>query len=126
MLKLTTIFFVLSLAVLAMVHAISIHFYLYWKFIWIDIPIHFFGGAVVALGVFTAKDFIRTIPDRFLYVVPVMAAVIIVALLWELFEIAIGIPITEPGYALDTMIDLVVGALGGFIGFLVGHSIRKL
>ena len=126
MLKLTTIFFVLAFAMLAMIHAVSIHFFLYWKFLWLDIPIHFFGGAVVALGMFTAQDFIRSIPDRFLYVVPVMAGVIIVALLWELFEIAIGIPTTEPGYALDTIIDLCVGIVGGFVGFLVGHSIRKL
>jgi hypothetical protein len=126
MLKLTTIFFVLSFAMLAMIHAVSIHFYLYWKFQWLDIPIHFFGGAVVALGIFTAKDFIRAIPDRFLYVVPVMAGVVIVALLWELFEIVIGIPTTEPGFLNDMIIDLIVGVIGGFVGFLVGHSIRKL
>ncbi len=89
-------------------------------------PVHFFGGAVVALGVFTLGDFIKEFPERFLYVVPVMSAVIIVALLWELFEISIGIPAQEPGFAMDSLSDIIFGVIGGFAGFLVGHAIRRL
>lgn len=126
MLKLTTVFFVLCLGMLAGIHILSLHFFLYWKFLWLDIPVHFFGGAIVALGLFTIGDFIREFPPRLLYVIPVMSGVIIIALAWELFEIFIGIPTNTPGYALDTIIDLVVGITGGFVGFLIGHSIRKL
>lgn len=126
MLKLTTIFFVLALGVLAIIHALSLHFFLYWKFPLLDIFVHFFGGAIVALGIFTVCDFIREIPQRFLYVVPVMSGVIIVVLLWELFELLIGVPAHMEGFITDTIIDVVVGIVGGFVGFLVGHSIRKL
>ncbi len=126
MLQLTTIFFVISLGLLALLHYLALEFFLYWRFIWIDLVMHFFGGAVVALGCFTLKDFIRGIPVRFLYVVPVISAVLIVSLLWEIFEIYIGVPVLEPGFGRDAIFDILSALLGGFVGFVVGHSIRKL
>lgn len=126
MLKVTTVFFVLTLSVLAVLHYVALEFSLYWRFAWFDIFMHFFGGAVVALGFFTLKDFIHSIPDRLQYFVPIISGVIVAALSWELFEIMIGIPAWVPGYGFDTVIDLIMGTLGGFAGFIVGHSIRKL
>jgi len=126
MLKLTTVFFVITLAVLALLHYVALEFALYWRFAWFDIFMHFFGGAVVALGFFTLKDFINDIPDRLQYFWPIISGVIVVALSWELFEIVIGTPSIEPGYMLDTTIDLLMGTVGGFVGFVVGHTIRKL
>jgi len=126
MLKLTTVFFVITLAVLAMLHYVALEFALYWRFWWFDILMHFFGGAVVALGLFTLKDFNNDIPDRLQYFWPIISGVIVVALSWELFEIVIGTPAIESGYLLDTTIDLLMGAVGGFVGFVVGHTIRKL
>lgn len=88
---------------------------------------HFFGGAVVALGFFTLKDFIRDIPDRLQYFVPIISGVIVIALSWELFEIIVGTPVvTEAGYGWDLILDLIMGTIGGFVGFIVGHNIRKL
>lgn len=126
MLKLTTVLFVLSLAVLAVLHNLALAFSLYWRFGWFDIFMHFFGGAVVALGLFTLKDFIKDIPDRLQYFIPVISGVIVVILSWELFEILIGVPVWEPGYGIDTIVDLVMGVLGGFVGFVIGYQIRKL
>lgn len=127
MLKLTTVFFLLSLSVLAVLHKISLDFSLYWRWEWLDIFMHFFGGAVVALGFFTLKDFIRDIPDRLQYFVPIISGVIVIALSWELFEIIVGTPVvTEAGYGWDLILDLIMGTIGGFVGFIVGHNIRKL
>lgn len=127
MLKLTTVFFLISFAVLAVLHRLAFAFALYWHFDWFDIVMHFFGGAIAALGFFTIRDFMPRTPERFEYVVPVMSGVIIVVLLWELFEIFIvGIPLDTPGIELDTAIDVVVGIIGGFVGFIVGHSLRRL
>jgi F0F1-type ATP synthase membrane subunit a len=127
MLKLTTVFFVLTLGVMAVLHWLALSFYLYWRWEWVDIAMHGFGGAVVALGLFTIRDFVRSVPERFEYVGPIMAGVLIVVLLWELFEIfVVQIPLDVPGLVLDTSIDIVMGALGGFVGFLVGHSLRRL
>lgn len=88
---------------------------------------HFFGGAVAAIGLFTIRDFVRGIPERFEYVGPIMAGVVIIALVWELFEFfVVGIPLVMPAIAYDTAIDIVMGIVGGFVGFLVGHNLRHL
>jgi len=127
MLKLTTVFFLLTLGVLAVLHRLALGFYLYWRWEWFDILMHFFGGAVAALGLFTIRDFLHRIPERFEYVVPVMSGVIVTTLLWDIFEIfVVGIPLETPGLALDTGIDVAMGTIGGFVGFLVGHSLRRL
>ncbi|HMA78464.1 MAG TPA: hypothetical protein VKP88_05050 [Candidatus Paceibacterota bacterium] len=126
MLKVTTVFFVLSLFVLAVLHQLALRFFLYWRWEWIDIGMHFFGGAVVALGVFTARDFIRRIPERFEFVVPVMSAVVVVVLAWEILELQLGIAQIADNFVLDTVLDVTVGIIGGFVGFLLGHSLRKI
>ena len=127
MLKLTTVFFVITLSVMATLHWLSLSFFLYWRWEWVDIVMHLFGGAVAALGLFTIRDFVRSIPERFEYVGPIMAGVIIVILLWELFEFfVVGIPLNAPGIVFDTVLDIAMGMVGGFVGFLVGHNLRHL
>jgi hypothetical protein len=126
MLKVTTVFFVLSLMVLAVLHQLALRFFLYWRWEWVDIGMHFFGGAVVALGIFTARDFMRRIPERLEYVVPVMSGVIVVVLLWEIVELQLDIATMGANFVLDTTLDIGFGIAGGFVGFLLGHSLRKL
>lgn len=126
MLKLTTVFFLISLSILAVLHKLALSFFLYWRWEWFDIVMHCFGGAVAALGLFTIRDFIRTVPERLEYVVPIMSGVIIITLLWEIFELFIGVPISSQQYVVDTIVDITFGIIGGFIGFLVAHSLRHL
>ena len=86
---------------------------------------HVLGGAVVALGVLTLYDFRVPIPKRWANLVPVVLMVIVVALLWEWYEILIGIPI-EDDYEVDTIIDLIAGTVGGIIGYFVGSRLQGL
>ncbi|MFT5849727.1 MAG: hypothetical protein ACI9H6_000542 [Patiriisocius sp.] len=125
MLKLPTVFFLISFLILAVIHIIALQLSLYWAFSWFDIPMHFFGGAVVALGIFTLNDLRIVVPDRWLYTIPVVLLVILVAMVWEVYELLIGIPI-EANYVVDTVVDLVLGALGGLVGYSIGTSIKKL
>lgn len=112
--------FLTSLATLAIIHNLAITFYLYWLYLWIDIPIHMLGGAVVTFGVWLLPVFRVSIPERFMGLVPTLVVVFAVGILWELFEIGIGIPILEKeGYVLDTCIDLVMDLIGGYIGFAI-------
>ena len=56
------------------------------------------------------------------------SSIIIVSVSWEIFEIIIGIPIEE-NYVKDVIIDLVMGALGAFIGlvyYMKIHLINKV
>ena len=126
MLQLTTIFFLIAASVLAVLHNVALYLFLYWRFWWFDIPMHGLGGAVVALGLFTAYDFRLFKNKSFLKVHYVLAFVIFIALLWEVYEILIGVPIEREGFVLDTITDLLMGFLGGYVGYIVGNSIRKL
>ena len=55
----------------------------------------------------------------------VLGLVLLVAVSWEVFELSIGYPIDDQ-YALDTALDLIMGLTGGYIGYIVGNSLRSL
>jgi hypothetical protein len=114
MLQLTTIFFLISFSMLAVIHVIAIELYLYWHFFWFDIFMHLFGGAVVALGLHTLAD-LRIIKRALLTTATVLFGVFVVASIWEAFEITAGVPI-ESDFVLDTVSDLLVGLCGAYIG----------
>jgi hypothetical protein len=124
MLQLTTIFFLITFFVLALLHNIAIKLYLYWQISWFDIPMHAFGGAVVALGIFTLRD-LGIIPNKFIKLIPVICGVMLVALVWEMFELMVGFP-RLADYYIDTITDLSMGALGAIVGYYVGNSLRNL
>lgn len=125
MLQLTTIIFLISFSLLAVLHIIALELFLYWRYVWFDLPMHMLGGAVVALGIFTLYDLRLRIPRSFLTPRKVLACVFLVACMWEVFEVLIGIPIDET-YVLDTTFDLVMGLFGGYMGFIVANNIRNL
>ena len=88
---------------------------------------HALGGIVAALAFISLYDFRFPLPKRWFALIPVIAFVLIIALGWELYEILIGVPILEDAnYELDTIIDLIMGALGGAIGYYIGTQIKKL
>jgi uncharacterized membrane protein YjjP (DUF1212 family) len=124
-LQITTIFFLLALAILAGAHFLALTFFLYWKLWWFDVVMHFFGGITVTLGFFTLKDIVRQIPERFLYAIPMMAGALFVILAWEIFEYQFGL-FKADGYVFDTVTDIVLGTMGAFLGFLLGHKLREL
>lgn len=125
MLKLPTILFLISFLLLAVIHIVALNLFLYWRFSWFDIPVHFFGGAIVALGIFTLNDLRIYVTDRHISLVPVLVLVFMVALSWEAYELFIGVPI-EDNYVIDTITDLCMGLIGGLVGYSVATSINKL
>ena len=125
MLKLPTIFFLITLSVLAVLHIVALKLFLYWRFPWFDIPMHLFGGAVVALGIFTLHDLLRSFPARLTYLIPVLLFTIMIALAWEVFQLQIGKPIDDD-YVLDTIIDVLLGATGSVIGYYIATQLQRL
>lgn len=125
MLKLPTIFFLISFSLLAVLHIVALELFLYWRFWWFDIPMHFFGGSVVSLGLFTLRDLRLLVPERWIKILPIVLATLAIALSWEVFEIYIGVPI-EANYVVDTLTDLSMGILGAVVGYSIGISVRKL
>lgn len=124
MLQLTTIIFLIAFSLLAVVHNLALHFALYWYFWWFDIPMHLFGGVVLSLGFFTLRD-LHLFQNRYLTFLKTLSLVLCIALIWELFEHVIGVPI-EADFVLDTLTDIALGLLGGAFGYILGNSLRNL
>lgn len=124
MLQLTTIIFLISFSLLATIHLVALQFSLYWHFLWFDIPMHVFGGAIVALGFFTLRD-LKLFPNKHLTFGTVFFLVLTVALVWEAFDFFAGIPIYDD-YLTDTLTDIAMGLLGGSMGYVIGNSLRRL
>jgi hypothetical protein len=124
MLQLTTIVFLVAFSVLAVVHTLATELYLYWHIFWLDIPMHFFGGAIVILGFYTLRD-LGIFPNTALRLVPLLLLVLLVALVWEGYEYFIGLPIFGE-YVLDTISDIILGLCGGVLGYVIGKKLREL
>lgn len=121
----TTIFFLIAGSVLAVTHSIALELYLYWRYLWFDIPMHVLGGAVVALGIYVVDDLRLPFTKSLLRPVPALSFVFAIALLWEGYEVLIGIPL-DSTYIPDTILDICMGLLGGWLGFLVGKQVRDI
>jgi glycopeptide antibiotics resistance protein len=122
MIKSTTVIFLLAALSLMMAHLLALEFFLYWRYLWLDMPIHVLGGMVAALGYLSARDFLPSLPPRYFSLWMTLAFVLAVAVTWEIFEVRIGIIFEEVDYVLDTIIDLCLGLCGGAIGYLARPS----
>lgn len=102
------------LALIAILHASAIEFYLYWTYSWFDTMMHFLGGLFVGLAslwLFFVSGYIHV--ERHIRNVALLAScsIILIGVSWEVFEVLAGIPI-EDNYVLDTATDLTMDALG--------------
>ena len=105
------------LITIALVHTVAIEFFLYWKYPWLDVPMHFLGGVACAFFFSILPFFGIRVNERYSTVRWYLAFTLCVGAAWELFEVVAGISLSEPGFMLDTAIDLSMDVLGAFIGF---------
>ncbi len=110
------LFFIPALALLGGLHVFFMEFYLYWMYRWLDVPMHLLGGAVVALGYCTV---IRDSRNALLWA---LSIVLLVSIVWEVYEAATGMTFTTSAPIADTALDLVVSVLGGALGY---HLVRR-
>lgn len=120
-------FFISALLVLAVVHIVAIELYLYWKFLWLDIPMHILGGVCVALA-WSLLPLLRIrISARMQTLMWCLTAVFMVGVAWECFEYGAGISLVrEENFIFDTIIDLVMDLTGGIIGYGVAKITASL
>lgn len=124
--KTVTLLFFLSALVLSVSHSLSLSLHLYWRYLWLDIPMHALGGIAAALGFLALRDFFPGLPLACARPLPVFAFVLLIAVAWEVFEVMIGVSLQEPHYAGDTALDLLMGLGGGGLGYLVGRRVSQL
>lgn len=118
--------FLTAASILAVAHYIAVTYSLYFLVSWFDIPMHMLGGAVVVLFLFNTQWLRITLPNRWHRITPMLLCVLIVGLVWELFEIAIGIPLIEPDFEIDMWGDLLNDLIGGAIGWFVARRVSML
>lgn len=112
--------FLLSFATLAVCHYLLLTFALYWRMPWFDLPMHLFGGAIVALGWFALGDSGFGSLKRFRTLRTTLLFVIVVAVTWEIYEYVLLFEYFTANYPLDTAIDMILGVLGGIVGYVLG------
>ncbi len=122
---LLTLFFS-SLTTLAATHITALTFFLYWKYLWLDMPVHILGGITVILGVSILPFFGITVPKRYKTLFASIILVFSIGILWELFEVYAGVPTAREGFLFDTCIDLLMDILGGVLGYGIVKSITTL
>jgi len=108
----------------AILHALAEYFSLYWHWPWLDIPMHLYGGALLA-GMIATLLQMRVLPywlDRPMFL---SSGVAVVLLLWELFGIYRygGL---KPDFFVDSVLDLVMGVLGFVAGWRLVVLIKKI
>ncbi|MEO6536755.1 MAG: hypothetical protein ABIT47_03590 [Candidatus Paceibacterota bacterium] len=101
-------------ALLLTMHLYALSTYFYWHHRWFDIPMHILGG--VAIGSFLLAFF--NTQRTFFY----FACMLIVTVVWEIFEYYAGISRGQPDYWFDTIKDIVDGMIGASITFLIAKK----
>ena len=117
MFRLTT-WFLLFGTLLAVMHATAIALYLYAYYWWFDIVMHFLGGMVVLLALGTLADLGRVASRRVTAPAIAFGTLVFIMVAWEVFEYVVRVSRAD-NFALDTTIDLIVGFLGGVLGWLI-------
>ena len=117
-----TLFYILRFPILVFVVNVVLDWGgIYVAFPWIDMPMHFAGGASIGLAgvsflVFLQKQGIVVSLPFFLQVFFIMSFVGLAAASWELWEFSTDIVFNRhlQGDLFDTMADMFFGLLGGF------------
>lgn len=108
----------LVLAGIAVVHIAALQWYLYWHFVWLDVPVHFAGGVWLAL----MGSWILLRAGQEMRVETVFSIVVVLSIAWEIFELAAGIP-REANFLFDTVLDLTMDMAGAILGFLLARAL---
>lgn len=98
-------------------HIVGVHERLYFSFWWYDIFAHFLGGMCVCFGILygVERGWCGTV--RIPRVMFCILGTLAVGVVWEVYEIAIGISYTEPDFVIDTTYDLMLDTIGGIVAY---------
>lgn len=97
---------------LAVFHSWALSAYLYWHYVWLDVPVHLLGGLTLGMVFIAIARKFRPIS----YII--FMAIVIFG--WEAFEFVIGTS-REANFIFDTSLDLLMGAIGGVLAYLLAR-----
>lgn len=87
--------------------------FLYWRYEWFDIPMHYLGGIVIA------SFLVPLIPRGRRFTLLFAALTLFIG--WEVFEYIFGLP-REANYPLDTAEDLLLDVLGALTAYTLARN----
>lgn len=125
--KLFIIIFFLVLLI-AILNEVAINFFLYWKFWWFDIMMHFLGGLWVGFSslwfyYLTKEDKVKR--ESFLFALWVsFVGIVLIGLGWEVFEFFIKINMSDK-YIYDTSLDIFMDMIGAFVATVLFFNFYK-
>lgn len=129
----STKFLFWALFSILLVHFMALSFNIYSSIWWFDIPMHFMGGAWVALLFF--RIFIDIIDKKSLYslfeisklVILAIAFAVMIGVFWEFFEFIASriFNMYLQGDLIDTMTDLLMDTIGGLFSGVIGALLLK-
>ncbi|MEX0918024.1 MAG: hypothetical protein WDZ93_02620 [Candidatus Paceibacterota bacterium] len=127
MLKSNVVVFVIALGIFALAQFALLHTYLYWRYPNVDIPMHFLGGVIIALGIFAARDLHLPVFGSLTTTPRALGFLFCIAVVWEWLEYLYGHSVVgKSGFVFDTVTDLILGVAGGFLGLYVARNLEKL
>ncbi len=115
-------------------HAIATVNFWYWQYLWLDIPMHFFGGFWTAMFFlwFSSKYFSNFFPKKLEEIILILSFVALIGVFWEFYEFFSDILFSSKGYfgimqlgAADTIKDLFFDLFGGSVFLLIYQLIFK-
>ncbi len=90
--------------------------HLYFEIKWLDKPVHFLGGASVAL--FTIA--MLNLWHKQVHMSNVLAGTVFIAILWELYEFTHDVLVLRPWNGwFDSSTDVLFGILGGALTYFL-------
>jgi hypothetical protein len=113
--------FLLISGMFATVHNLAVATSLYWYYSWFDIVMHFWGGALVVLGVYTICS-LKHVPLKPTTIL-IFGTLFSLMILWEVFEWQVGLFDPET-HIFETGKDIIVGFLGGLVGYVAAVRLR--
>ncbi len=123
-----TALFLASFVLLAVLHWLALELLLYWRFWWADIITHVLGGAVAIMGLYSLKD-MKLWPHAIpLTLLSCFGLIVLIAVSWEVFWKSMelfGYSFNKDDYVADTTLDILVGMVGGYIGYVIASKLTR-
>jgi len=119
---------------IALIHSVAVFYNWYWRFLWIDVPMHFLGGVLAAIiFIWLCEKFpghFNLSRNFFITALAVLSFTALVGVLWEFSEFVYDVIISSRGWgalagqgARDMIEDLFFDLLGG-LAVVVARRLR--
>lgn len=121
-LRLRFLLIILSISALFVINVIALKLYLYWTYPWLNKVMHLFGGIMagnlVLIGRHAASVKRHVIVSSKGYLLIAVLGGLLIGLLWEVSEFALGFSQLGPNFLYDTSFDLLMDVVGAVLAYI--------